>query len=92
MCARVDLHVLHVCTSLHAHCVKTPQVSDIKKIILLITVETRIKTKVWNYSRSARDNDVLRTRRLLQPGCLGYLWMTHQPFGGELCRINFDVS
>lgn len=30
--------------------------SDIMKIILLITMETLIKTEVCNYSRSARDN------------------------------------
>lgn len=30
--------------------------SDIMKIILLITMETLIKTEVCNYSRSAQDN------------------------------------
>lgn len=38
--------------------------SDTMKIILLITMETLIKTKVCNYSRSAQDNGV--SRRTIQ--------------------------
>lgn len=34
--------------------IKSP--SDIRKIILLITMETLIKTEVCNYSKSAQDN------------------------------------
>lgn len=78
--------------------------SNKMKIILLITMETLIKTEECNCSRSAWNNGVSwRTiqhkllmhrvtsgSEMLFCDCLGYLWVIDQSLE-ELCQIHFDA-